>query len=235
MTTFDPDHVQRTNIQALSGTPRSFGNQVLEFYRTLPRPRVTSAPVEWIDPYNTPEVCRCMEAFYGRFYGDDRPRLFVFGINPGRFGAGLTGIPFTDSHALANSCGIATSLPQWQELSATFIHWVVQEWGGADAFFGHAYITGVCPLGLLLRGANFNYYDDRSVLSELEPFLVDAIRRQSAFGARSPPVVIGPGRHVQVRQRLKAEHRFFDELRAVEHPRLIMHYRRTQADQFVAS
>jgi hypothetical protein len=36
-------------------------------------------------------------------------------------------------------------------------------------------------------------------------------------------------------QRLNAEHHFFDELRAVEHPRFIMQYRRKQVDQFVAS
>jgi hypothetical protein len=214
----------------------SFGDQVLAFYRALPRPQITSAPIEWIDPYQMPEVRRCMDAFYGKFYGDNRPRLFVFGINPGRFGAGLTGIPFTDGFALAHDCGIASSLPDRRELSATFIYQVIQAWGGANRFFGEVYITGVSPLGLLRDGANFNYYDDRSVLSELEPYLVDSIRGQIAFGARSQAaVVIGTGKNLQVMQRLNSEYRFFDELRAVEHPRFIMQYRRKQIDHFVAS
>ena len=164
-----------------------------------------------------------MEAFYGRFYDDNRPRLFIFGINPGRFGSGLTGIPFTDGYALTHTCGIASSLPQRRELSATFIHRVIQALGGADSFFGQAFITGVCPLGLLRGGKNFNYYDDRSLLSELEPFFVDTIRRRIAFGARpQAAVVIGTGKNLQVMQRLNAEHRFFDELHALEHPRFIM-------------
>ncbi len=208
---------------------------MLEFYRTLPRPPVTSAAVEWIDPYIMPEVCRCMEEFYGKFYGDDLPRLFVFGINPGRYGSGITGIPFTDGFALTHGCGIATSLPQRRELSATFIHKVIQAWGGADDFFGQTYITAVSPLGLIREDKNFNYYDDRAVLKELEPFVVNAIQRQIAFGARpQAAVVIGTGKNLEVMQRLNAEHHFFDELHAVEHPRFIMQYRRNQVDEFVA-
>ena len=236
MTIIDLDQDQRPDIQTPQGSAQSFGEQVLTFYRTIPRPPITSAAVEWIDPYNLPEVRRCMEAFYGRFYGDENPRLFVFGINPGRFGAGLTGIPFTDGYALTHACGIDSSLPQRQELSATFIHRVIHAWGGAVSFFGQAYITGVSPLGLLRGGVNFNYYDDRSVLRELEPFLVENIRRQLAFGARSQAaIVIGTGKNFQVMQRLNAEHHFFDELRAVEHPRFIMQYRRNQVDHYVAS
>ncbi len=214
---------------------QTFGDNVLAFYRTLQRPQINAKPVEWIDPYHSPEVRRCMEAFYGAFYGDHRPRLFVFGINPGRFGAGLTGIPFTDGYALTHSCGIESSLSQRQELSATFIHRVVQAWGGAALFLREVYITAVCPLGLLSGGVNFNYYNDRAVLTELEPFLVDSIRRQVEFGARRAAIVVGSGKNLQVMQRLNAEHGFFDQLCGVEHPRFIMQYRRTQIDQYVAA
>src|SRR5215203_622909 len=154
MTIFDLDQDRRPDIQTPPESPHSFGEQVLAFYRTLPRPPITAASVEWIDPHNLPEVRRCMEAFYGRFYDDNRPRLFIFGINPGRFGSGLTGIPFTDGYALTHACGIASSLPQRRELSATFIHDVIQAWGGAETFFGQTFITGVCPLGLLRSGTN---------------------------------------------------------------------------------
>src|SRR6478736_7359568 len=162
-----PPDGRSTEIQ---GARSSFGAHVLSFYRTIPRPVLASSSIEWIDPYGRPEVRRSMDAFYGRFYGDNQQRLFLFGINPGRFGAGVTGIPFTDGYHLASSCGIANDLPQRQELSASFIHRVVQEWGGADAFFRQVYITAVCPLGLLQNGVNFNYYDDRTLMAELEPF-----------------------------------------------------------------
>ncbi len=35
-------------------------------------------------------------AFYQKYYNDNNPRHLILGINPGRFGAGVTGIPFTD-------------------------------------------------------------------------------------------------------------------------------------------
>jgi uracil DNA glycosylase superfamily protein len=235
MTTLDLEHIQHLQMSPAPGPAISFGDQVLAFYRKLPHPEVTSSAIEWLDPFHLPEVRRCMDAFYGRFYSDNRQRLFLFGINPGRYGSGITGIPFTDSHTLAHACDIVTSLPQRRELSATFIHRVIQAWGGADSFFGQMYITAVSPLGLLRGGKNFNYYDDRSVLRELEPFLVDSIRRQISFGAQPrAAVVIGTGTNLKVMQRLNAEHHFFDELHAVEHPRFIMQYRRNQVDEFVA-
>ncbi len=213
--------------------PGSFGDQVLALYRTLPRPPITSAPVDWLDPYHEPEVRRCMDAFYGAYYADSKPRLFLFGINPGRFGGGLTGIPFTDPVQLADACGIANSLPPRRELSAAFVHRVIAEWGGAASFFGQIYITAVSPLGLVRDGANFNYYDDRAVQRELEPLLVDAIRRQLAFGAKPGAVVIGTGKNFDVMQRLNAEHHFFDELHVLAHPRFVMQYRRREVDRFV--
>ncbi len=33
-------------------------------------------------------------------------RYLILGINPGRFGGGITGIPFTDPIRLQNICGI---------------------------------------------------------------------------------------------------------------------------------
>lgn len=213
----------------------TFGDRVLEFYRTVQRPAMGSAQVEWIDPYDKPEVRRSMDAFYGAFYNDHRQRLFLLGINPGRFGAGVTGIPFTDGYQLAASCGIPNSLPQRQELSANFIHQVVQEWGGADAFFRQIYITAVCPLGLLRNGLNFNYYDDRPLMTELEPFLVETLRHQIAIGARTQSaVVIGTGKNFQAMQRLNDRYHLFETLSAVEHPRFIMQYRRKQVDRYVS-
>jgi hypothetical protein len=35
-------------------------------------------------------------SFYQKYYADNKKRSLIIGINPGRFGAGVTGIPFTD-------------------------------------------------------------------------------------------------------------------------------------------
>ena len=42
------------------------------------------------------------KAFYQKFYNDKEPRKLVLGINPGRLGAGATGIPFTDTRRMEN-------------------------------------------------------------------------------------------------------------------------------------
>jgi len=45
-------------------------------------------------------VRKLIREFYTKFYSDCKPRQLVLGINPGRFGAGATGIPFTDTRRL---------------------------------------------------------------------------------------------------------------------------------------
>ena len=53
----------------------------------------------------SPAQERALSDFYHRFYNDDKPRNLILGINPGRLGAGATGIPFTDTKRLV-ACGI---------------------------------------------------------------------------------------------------------------------------------
>ena len=49
-------------------------------------------------------------------------RHLLLGINPGRFGGGVTGIPFTDPIRLQNVCGIENNFEKKQELSSVFIY-----------------------------------------------------------------------------------------------------------------
>jgi len=42
-----------------------------------------------------------VERFYARYYGDDLPGTVLCGLNPGRLGAGKTGIPFLDFASLS--------------------------------------------------------------------------------------------------------------------------------------
>ncbi len=48
--------------------------------------------IQWLYPFKNPETCRCMEAFYSKYYSDTQERILILGINPGRFGSGITGI-----------------------------------------------------------------------------------------------------------------------------------------------
>lgn len=48
--------------------------------------------VHWLYPLKNLETRQCTEKFYEKYYSDNNQRILILGINPGRFGAGLTGI-----------------------------------------------------------------------------------------------------------------------------------------------
>jgi uracil-DNA glycosylase len=95
-----------------------------------------------------------IDAFWNTYYPEGPPRTVICGLNPGRFGAGQTGIPFMDFLSLSQL------LPGIQRLdserSAGFIFRVVQAYG-AEAFFQRFYVTNVASVGFLRDGKNLNY------------------------------------------------------------------------------
>ena len=60
-----------------------------------------------LNPFlENPETMQVMEVFYRKYYNDTNQRKFIIGINPSRHGAGVTGVPFTDTKRLQSACGI---------------------------------------------------------------------------------------------------------------------------------
>src|SRR5690606_4984446 len=119
----------------------TFATNVLKFYKALKIDVPLPAGIEVLNPYvdkRTFELCR---QFYNKYYGDDVERIAILGINPGRFGAGLTGIPFTDPQKLEERCGIANDLPKKPELSAQFMYRVFDAYGGLDVFCRRFFIS----------------------------------------------------------------------------------------------
>ncbi len=111
--------------------PMSFAQKVIQFTQDLRIPEVAlPSDFEWLFPYGQPETMRCLTTFYEKFYADERGRHFIFGINPGRFGAGLTGVPFTDPLRLETECGIENRFPKKPELSADFVWRFIRAFGG---------------------------------------------------------------------------------------------------------
>jgi len=97
-----------------------------------------------------------MSAFWHRFYSGDLPRQVICGLNPGRLGAGLTGVPFTDFQTLARW------MPQIErqdtEPSAQFFAKVVDAIG-VESFFQRFYVTNISAVGYVKDGRNLNYHD----------------------------------------------------------------------------
>lgn len=213
----------------------SFAEQVIAFTRALRPPDIPLPPeFAWLFPYENPDTLQALTTFYQKYYADNNPRAYLFGINPGRFGAGVTGVPFTDPVRLETACGIENPFAKKQELSSQFVWQFIHACGGADAFCRRFYITSLSPLGFVKNNVNINYYDDRALLIAVEPFLVWNIRTQLDFGARRESAVcLGEGQNFKVFQRLNAKHGFFNEIIPLPHPRWVMQYRRKQLDVFL--
>jgi len=200
---------------------------ILDFYFSLPEPHDPPGGVEAIFPYRDPETRRVMEAFYTKYYSDTRPRTLLFGINPGRFGAGQTGVGFTDPVLMEKVCHIPNALPKTNELSAQFICEVMASYGGPEAFYGDFLFTTVLPFGLLKNGKNYNYYDDTTTLEYFEPLIVESIRKQMAYPNVNRRIAsVGKGKNVVYLEKLNKRLGFFEAIEAMPHPRWVMQYRR---------
>ena len=85
----------------------SFSDRIIEFNRSLSYDGDLPQGFFVINPFeNNLEAIKAMEKFYKKYYDDNEQRKFIIGINPGRHGAAVTGIPFTDTKRLASVCGI---------------------------------------------------------------------------------------------------------------------------------
>lgn len=74
----------------------TFAEQVLDFYFTLPNDFKAPNSVTAIYPFGHDETQHVMKRFFEKYYADNNRRTFIFGINHGRFGSGITGIIFSD-------------------------------------------------------------------------------------------------------------------------------------------
>jgi hypothetical protein len=212
----------------------SFGSRALDFYQKLVAPRVPRG-IRVMNPYADAKTLSHLAAFLTKYFGDNEPRVLVLGINPGRFGAGLTGVTFTDPIALADECGIANAFPRRRELSSIFVYDFINRFGGAQSFYRHFFLTAASPLGFTRDDTNYNYYDDPRLARAVTPFITESIHRQIALGGRRDhAIVFGTGENFRYLQKLNDEHRFFDTLHPLEHPRFIMQYRRKRMDEYLA-
>lgn len=213
----------------------SFAERALGFYSSLASPRVPRG-VAVMNPYNDARTQRHVRTFLEKYFSDNRERTLVLGINPGRFGAGVTGVTFTDPVALANECGIPNDLPRKRELSSIFVYTVINALGGSQSFYSRFFLSAVCPLGFTRGGNNLNYYDEPKLERAVTPLIVASIQTQIAIGCRrSKVIVLGRGDNARFLKRLNDEHRWFATVHPLDHPRFIMQYRRKQLDRYISS
>ena len=212
----------------------TFAEQVLLFYKNL---RITAPlpdDVVVLDPYADEESFSYCAQFYRKFYNDNSTRTIILGINPGRHGGGVTGIPFTDPQKLEQNCGINNPFKKKPELSADFIYRMVEAYGGPHRFYGKFYFSAISPLGFTRGGKNLNYYDVKELKLALKNFIVESLTHQLSFGIkRETCFCLGEGENFKYLKALNEDLRIFDNIIPLAHPRFIMQYRRKKVSDFV--
>jgi len=211
----------------------TFAQKVINFHRQLELNQ-TLQEVEVMNPFKKPEVMGLVEQFFLKYFSDHNSRSFLFGINPGRHGAGITGISFTDPVNLEEKCGIKNDFDKKHELSSLFIYQVIEAYGGPEKFYKSFFVTAISPLGFTKNGININYYDEKPLQQSLEPFINETMLKQVALGARRKcAICIGGGKNYKFMKQLNDSLKIFEEIIPLDHPRFIMQYRRKVVGEYV--
>lgn len=172
--------------------------------------------------------------FYNKYYNDERGRRIILGINPGRFGAGITGIPFTDPVRLTQNCQIEHGFDLKPELSSDFVYRLIDAMGGPLHFYSHYYIGAVSPLGFVKDGKNYNYYDSKPLMHSLKGFITKCLVEQIGLGINSRNCYcLGQGKNYEYLLQLNNELNLFDKIIPLPHPRWVMQYKRRELDKYL--
>jgi hypothetical protein len=187
-----------------------------------------------LEPYAKRVDAPYFAQFSKEYYATPGRRTLVLGINPGRKGSGLTGVPFTDGQSLAADCGIDNEFEGARELTSQFLYQVVRAAGGVRRFYARLCLSGIYPNCLVADGRNTNYYDllEGAALKEFVAHSL-AVHRELP-NLSDHLVVIGQGRHLDLIQAANTQHGFFRTIGALPHPRFIMQYNRPRAEEYVA-
>lgn len=218
---------------------KTFAQQVFDFYSELTFVGKLPSGIEVLNPYkDNVQVPVIAKKFYSKFYNDNYQRTLILGINPGRLGAGATGIPFTDTKRLADKCGIQAEGMHTHEPSSVFVYDMIEAYGGAENFYQDFYISSVCPLGFVAvkdgKEVNYNYYDSKSLERSITPFAISTIKTQIGFGLNTEVCFcLGTGKNFQFVSKLNQQEKFFKKIIPLEHPRYIMQYKSKLKDDYI--
>jgi hypothetical protein len=209
-------------------------NKKIEFKGTLPK------GISIMNPFK--ENDHSMEissAFYKKYYNDYDKRHIILGINPGRFGAGITGVPFTDTKRLMQECGLQFDGKMTHEPSATFVYEMIKAYGGVENFYRKFYIHSICPLGFTItnnkgKEVNYNYYDSKDLQASVYDFMINNIRTQIKLGVETDICFcFGTGKNEKFLNKINDEYHFFKKIVGLEHPRYIMQYKSKSKESYV--
>jgi hypothetical protein len=209
----------------------SFADRVIDFNRHLYYSGELPSGFSVLNPYlDNPETIGAMEKFYYKFYNDNNPRKFILGINPSRHGAGITGVPFTDTKRLESICGITMNVAPSHEISSVFMYDLISQYGGAKEFYQKFYINSPFPLAIIRHAKggkwlNANYYDDLKLYEAVKDFMIASLQQHVSLGLKTDEVFVLGIKNATFVNKLNEEAKLFGNLNVLEHPRFIQQYR----------
>ncbi len=185
------------------------------------------------------ETMLVMNKFYYTFYNDSNKRKFLIGINPSRHGAGLTGIPFTDTKRLDTVCGIKMQSAYSHEPSSVFMYEMIAAYGGVNKFYSDIYINSPFPLAIIRRAANgnwlnANYYDDKRLYEAVKPFMIKSLKQHIKIGIDTDVAYVLGKKNALFIQDINRQEKLFGKLIILEHPRYIQQYKSKHKEQYIA-
>ena len=211
-----------------------FSERIIDFYSRLKIQNELPEGVKVLNPYGDKEVQKAVTAFYRKYYNDSKQRYIILGINPGRFGAGITGIPFTDPVQLETKCGIINNFNKKPELSSIFIYKLIDTYGSISAFYKKFFIGSVSPLGFIKNGKNLNYYDIKKLQDAVSEFIIESLNRQLELGIeRKVCFCLGQGKNYHFLTGINKKYNFFDKIIPLAHPRYILQYKRKYVQDYI--
>lgn len=216
-----------------------FADRVIQFNKQLHYSGDLPEGYQVMNPYlNNPETLVVMEQFYQKYYDDNLTRQFIVGINPSRHGAGVTGVPFTDTKRLKSACGIAMRTAHTHEVSSVFMYDMIEAYGGASDFYKQFYINSPFPLAIVRQikagqWVNANYYDDPALFEAVKGFMISSMKEHISMGLDVSKVFVLGKKNALFINKLNKEAHLFDEIAVLEHPRYIQQYKSKEKDAYI--
>lgn len=218
----------------------TFADKVIQFFSGLVYKDSLPYGISIMNPFrDNPNILPVISKFYHKFYNDCNQRYLILGINPGRNGAGVTGIPFTDTKRLSEKCGFLIPGVNTFETSSVYVYEMIDAYGGVEKFYNKFFISAVCPLGFTAVGAkgksvNYNYYDSKELTEAVMDFIIESLKIQLEFGInRDSCFCLGTGKNYKFLVQLNNRLKLFNKIVPLEHPRYIMQYKTKQKDIYI--
>lgn len=217
----------------------TFAKKVVRFNENLHYAGELPKGFDVLNPYlDNPETLKVMAEFYKKYYDDHNARRFIIGINPSRHGAGVTGVPFTDTKRLKSDCGIEMKSAYTHEVSSVYVYDMINQYGGTKNFYRDFYINSPFPLAIVRKTKdgkwlNANYYDDNELFAMVKDFMIESLKKHISLGLDTDEVFILGKKNADFIKKLNKEAHLFDKMTVLEHPRYIQQYKSKEKQLYI--